>query len=150
VPRVESVVQINADIDKVFNLARDVESFPEFMPDVKSVVVLEKNDDATRTVTEFTAIIKEFKTTMKWVEEDIWNVNDKTCKFDLVRGDFKSYSGMWTFKSVDGSTEYRSVIDFEYDIPMIGALIKGLITKKMQQNVDNILNAIKMKAESTN
>lgn len=149
-PRVESVVQINADVDKVFNLARDVESFPEFMPDVKSVVILEKNEDGTRTVTEFTGIIKEFKTTMKWVEEDTWDLEAKTCKFDLVRGDFKSYSGTWTFEPVDGGTRYTSVIDFEYDIPMIGPLIKNLITKKMQQNVDNILNAIKQKAENTN
>ena len=147
--RVESAVQINADVDKVFNLAKDVESFPNYMEDVKSVVILEKSEDGKRLVTEFTGIVKEFKTTMKWVEEDIWNAEEKTCRFTLVKGDFKNYSGVWSFEAVDGGTRYTSVIEFEYDIPMIGPLIKNLIAKKMKQNVDNMLNAIKEKAESS-
>lgn len=146
-PRVESSVFIKGDIDKVFNLAKDVESFPQFMEDVKSVTVLEKSPDGNRTVTEFVGIVKEFKTTMKWTEEDKWDEQARTCKFDLVKGDFKSYSGLWTFEEVDGGTKYTSVIDFEYDIPMIGPLIKNLIAKKMKQNVDNMLNAIKEKVE---
>ncbi|MHB1000428.1 MAG: type II toxin-antitoxin system RatA family toxin [Armatimonadota bacterium] len=146
-PRVESSVFIKGNIDKVFNLAKDVESFPQFMEDVKSVTILEKSPDGNRTVTEFVGIVKEFKTTMKWVEEDIWDEQAKTCKFNLVRGDFKTYSGLWTFEEVDGGTQYTSVIDFEYDIPMIGPLIKNLIAKKMKQNVDNMLNAIKLKVE---
>lgn len=147
--KVESAIQIDADIEKVFDLAKDVESFPKFMEDLKSVTVLERSADGNRTVTEFVAIVKEFKTTMKWVEEDIWDPQAKTCKFDLVRGDFKDYKGLWTFKEVDGGTRYTSVIEFEYDIPMIGPLIKNLIAKKMKQNVDNMLAAIKRHAEAS-
>lgn len=146
-PRVESSVTINADVDKVFNLAKDVESFPEFMEDVKSVTILEKSPDNSIQVTEFVGIVKEFKTTMKWVEEEKWDEVERTSRFGLVRGDFKSYSGVWTFESVDGGTKFTSVIDFEYDIPMVGPLIKTLIAKKMKQNVDNMLAAIKAKAE---
>ena len=145
---VESSVIINGELEKVISLAKDVESFPQFMEDVKSVTVLERSPDGNRTVTEFVGIVKEFKTTMKWTEEDIWDAQAKTCKFDLVKGDFKSYSGLWTFESVDGGTKFTSVIDFEYDIPMIGPLIKSLIAKKMKQNVDNMLGAIKSKVEN--
>lgn len=147
-PRVESSVIISGDLDKVFALARDVESFPEFMPDLKKVSILEKSPDGSRTVTEFIGNVKEFKTTIKWVEEDLWDEQAKTCKFSLVKGDFKTYMGIWTFESVDGGTKYTSVIDFEYDIPLIGPMIKTLIAKKMKQNVDNMLNAIKDKVEN--
>ncbi|HEY3297223.1 MAG TPA: SRPBCC family protein, partial [Armatimonadota bacterium] len=138
-PVVESTVVINGDIEKVLDLARNVESFPEFMPDVKSVTILEKSDDGLRTVTEFVGIIKEFKTTMKWTEEDIWDLQAGTCKFTLVKGDFKFYNGLWTFERLDKGTKYTSVIEYEYDVPMIGPLIKSLIQKKMKQNVDNML-----------
>ena len=148
VPVVESCVVIRGDLEEVFRLARNVESFPEFMPDLKSVTVLERNENGTRTVTEFVGIIKEFKTTMKWSEEDLWDVQAKTCKFNLVKGDFKTYSGHWTFEEVDGGTKFKSVIEYEYDIPMIGPLIKALIQKKMQQNVENMLAAIKDKVEA--
>lgn len=147
-PRVESSVFINSDPDKVFELARNVEAFPEFMPDLKTVTVLEKSPDGNHCVTEFVGIVKEFKTTLKWVEEDEWDPSARTCRFSLVKGDFKSYSGVWTFEPADGGTKYTSVIDFEYDIPLIGPMIKTLIARKMQQNVDNMLEAIRTKAEN--
>ena len=147
-PRVESSVVINGPPDKVFALARDIESFPEFMPDLKKVTILEKNPDGNRVVSEFVGFIKDFRITIKWVEEDEWDEQAKTCKFKLVKGDFKSYSGMWTFEPADGGTKYTSVIDFEYEIPLIGPIIKSLVAKLMKQNVDNMLNAIKDKVES--
>ena len=147
-PRVESSVVINGPPDKVFALARDIESFPEFMPDLKKVTILEKNPDGNRVVSEFVGFIKDFRITIKWVEEDEWDEQAKTCKFKLVKGDFKSYSGVWKFEPADGGTKYTSVIDFEYEIPLIGPIIKSLVAKLMKQNVDNMLNAIKDKVES--
>lgn len=147
-PRVESSVVINGPPDKVFALARDIESFPEFMSDLKKVTILEKNPDGTRVVSEFVGFIKDFRITIKWVEEDEWDEQAKTCKFKLVKGDFKSYSGMWTFEPADGGTKYTSVIDFEYEIPLIGPIIKSLVAKLMKQNVDNMLKAIKDKVEN--
>jgi len=147
-PRVESSVVINADVDRVFGLAKNIEAFPEFMPDVKKVTILERSDDGNHTVSEFVGYIKDFKVTMKWVEEDEWDEQAKTCKFKLVKGDFKSYSGLWTFEPVDGGTKYTSVIDFEYEIPLIGPVIKMLVAKLMKQNVDNMLEAIKTRAEA--
>lgn len=147
-PRVESCVVINGDLEKVYSLAKNVESFPQFMEDVKSVTILEKSPDGNSFQTEFVGIVKEFKTTMKWVEQDVWDPVARTCTFNLVRGDFKSYSGLWTFEPADGGTKFTSVIDFEYDIPMIGPLIKSLIAKKMKQNVENMLEAIKRQVEA--
>jgi ribosome-associated toxin RatA of RatAB toxin-antitoxin module len=139
---------INGDLEKTYALAKNVEAFPDFMPDVKRVTVLERSEDGSKLVTEFVGIVKEFKTTLKWVEEDDWDDQAKTCRFKLVRGDFKTYSGVWTFEAVNGGTKYTSVIDFEYDIPMIGPLLKALVARKMQQNIDGMLRAIKEQVES--
>jgi ribosome-associated toxin RatA of RatAB toxin-antitoxin module len=148
-PRVESSIVINGSLDRVYALAKDVESFPEFMPDVKSVNVLERSDDGNRTVSEWVGIVKEFKTTIKWVEEDIWDDVAKTCSFKMVRGDYNCYSGFWEFTQTDAGTEFHSVLDFEYDVPLIGSLIKGLIAKKMKENLDNMLAAIRGKVEAS-
>jgi ribosome-associated toxin RatA of RatAB toxin-antitoxin module len=140
---------INGDIEKVYSLARDVERFPEFMSDVKSVKILEQSPDGARVVSEWVGIVKEFKTTLKWVEEDLWDHAARTCDFQLVRGDYKNYSGRWTFTPVDGGTRFDSVVEFEYDVPLIGPLIRNLITKKMKENVDSMLAAIKKKVEDS-
>ena len=145
--KVQSSIEINGALDEVYTLAKDVESFSEFMPDLKSVKIIERNEDGSRTVSEWVGIVKEFKTTLKWTEEDIWDDAAKTCTFSLIKGDYSKYSGLWTFTDVGGKTLFNSEIEVEYDVPLVGALIKGLIAKKMKENVDNMLLAIKQKVE---
>ena len=144
---VKSSIEIDGAIDQVYALAKNVETFPEFMPDLKSVKVIEKSEDGGRTITEWVGIVKEFKTTLKWTEEDIWDDQAKTCKFTLVKGDYSKYAGLWVFTDLGGKTRFESEIEVEYDVPLVGALIKGLIAKKMKENVDNMLAAIKREVE---
>ncbi|MCE5313559.1 MAG: SRPBCC family protein [Armatimonadota bacterium] len=144
---VKSSIEINGAIDDVYALAKNVEAFPEFMPDLKSVKVVEASNGGARTITEWVGIVKEFKTTLKWTEEDIWDDQAKTCKFTLVKGDYSKYAGLWTFTGLGATTKFDSEIEVEYDVPLVGALIKGLIAKKMKENVDNMLSAIKREVE---
>jgi uncharacterized membrane protein len=145
-PIVESFIAINGPMDKVYECAKDIERFPEFMPDVKGVNILERN--GSKVISEWSAYIPDFKMTVKWVEEDDWDDEAKTCVFKLVKGDYAAYSGKWTFASVDGTTTFNSVIDYEYDIPLIGQLIKGLVQRKVKENVDQILSCVKSKVEA--
>jgi ribosome-associated toxin RatA of RatAB toxin-antitoxin module len=84
---------------------------------------------------------------VKWVEQHRWDDAAHTCDFSLVRGDFKSYGGRWEFVPAPGGTRFSSVVDYEYDIPLIGPLIKGLIFKKMGENVDRLQAALKERIE---
>lgn len=145
--QVSSSIEINGPLEKVYELAKNVESFPEFMPDLKSVKIVERSEDGSRVVTDWVGIVKEFKTTIKWAEEDIWDDSAHTCVFTLVKGDYSKYSGKWQFTDLGGTTRFDSEIEVEYNVPMVGALIKGLIAKKMKENVDNMLEAIKQKVE---
>jgi len=147
-PTVENSIWIRADLDRVYAVARDTEAFPEFMPDVKSIRVLERSDDGRRMVVEWVGIIPEFKTTVKWVEEDLWDDAEHTCAFRFVSGDFKEYHGLWRFTPEGDGTRFDSSVTYEYEIPLIGPLIKGVILKKMRENVDRLQQAIKGKAEA--
>src|SRR4051794_20694898 len=44
-PEIVNRIEIEADPEVVYRAARDVERFPEFMPEVKSVVVVERSPD---------------------------------------------------------------------------------------------------------
>lgn len=146
-PAIQSSIEIDGPVDTVYALAKDVETFPQFMPDLKSVRVIERSDDGSRVVSEWAGTVKEFKTTVRWTEEDIWDDRAKTCVFSLVKGDYSKYSGEWRFIDLGGRTRFESEIDFEYDVPLIGALIKGIIARKMKENLDNMLSAIKERVE---
>lgn len=145
-PRIESSIMINGPIEKVYECAKDIERFPEFMPDVKDVKIIER--DGSRIVSAWSAYIPDFMMTVQWTEEDLWNDEAKRCDFKLVKGDYAAYSGNWTFTASDGGAKFESVVEYEYDVPLIGALIKGLVQKKVQENVDMILKSVKEKVEN--
>ena len=147
-PRLEQSVTINAPADKVYAVARDVESFPQFMSDLRSLSVLERSEDGNRTVTEWTGLIREFKMTVKWTQEDLWDPTTLRDEFKMLKGDMNSMSGYWQFTADGEQTRFESVMDYEYDVPLIGPMIKSLIKKKMTDNLQATLEAIKTRAET--
>ena len=45
-PYVESTIVIDAPAQRVYELAKDQEHFPQFMPDVETVTILERRPTA--------------------------------------------------------------------------------------------------------
>ena len=148
-PHIENTVTVNAPLEIVFALARDQESFPQFMPDVESVVVSERSEGSSRTVSEWVAVASDFKLKVRWTEEDVWDEAAHTLRFQQIKGDYTSYGGVWVFTEESaGITHFHSEIDYELEIPLIGALLKAVVARLMQGNTQKILEAIKSRAES--
>ncbi len=146
-PRIELTTTVNAPIDRVYEVARDVEAFPSFMEDLQSITVLERSEDGNRTLTAWVGLIREFKMTIKWTQEDRWDSLSHRDDFTMVKGDMNSMSGWWQFSESDAATLFESLVDYEYDVPLIGPLIKALIRKKMEANLNAQMQAIKERSE---
>jgi ribosome-associated toxin RatA of RatAB toxin-antitoxin module len=146
VPRITVTVVVNAPLDTVYQLAKDVERLPEFDDNLESVRVLER--EGGRTVSEWVGVVREFRQTIRWTEEDEWDDERHICRFSQVKGDFDRYEGTWAF-SPDGGNRARIdlTLDYEYNVPLIGPLIKNLLHKKTQQAADGIMTALKAMAE---
>jgi uncharacterized membrane protein len=147
-PQITQSVTISAPIDQVYRIARDVEAFPGFMDDLQSLKIVERSDDGARTVTEWVGLIREFKMTIKWTQEDLWNEAEYRDVFRMLQGDMDSMSGTWQFTSEpDGNTRFDSTVSYEFDVPLIGPMVKNLIKKKMTDNLQATMDAIKRRAE---
>ena len=147
-PRIELSVSINAPIAHVYRISKDVEAFPGFMSDLQSLKLLEKNPEGSATKTEWVGLIKEFKMTVKWIQEDLWNDSDYRDEFKMLSGDMDSMSGFWQFTAEsDSITRFDSVVEYEYNVPLIGPMVKSLIKKKMTDNLQSTLSSIKAKSE---
>ena len=139
-PRVDSSVVIAAPRDAVLAVARDNESFPEFMADVHSLKVTERSDDDLRIVSEWVGIVPKFGNKIAWTEEDVWDLNAGICTFRQLSGDYDQFEGVWTFTAEgDNATRFDSVLDYRLEIPLVGPLIKTIIHKTMQNNLDATL-----------
>lgn len=112
----------NVDAQKIFDVLKNYESYPDFMDGVSSVEVLERSGNTAKVKYNLN-LIKKFSYVLNLVEE---GPNKLSWTFDS--GDlFKSNNGQWTLsENSDGTTE----VTYEIDINFKG-LVPGMVTKKL-------------------
>jgi ribosome-associated toxin RatA of RatAB toxin-antitoxin module len=150
-PKISAETTIAAPLEKVWELAQNVEELPAIIPDLVSVKILESEQTTPatlRTVTEWTGRIKQFNRNVHWVEDDIWNTDERVCHFWQIRGDYDDYRGTWKFEPINDNTT-RALLDIEYsfNIPLLGPLIQKVAQKLMQDSSDTMLACLKAAAE---
>ncbi len=143
---VQATIVIDAPVDRVYAVAKDVERFPEFMPDLEGVTVLERTP--TGTVTEWVGLVQGRK--IRWVEEDEWDDTRHTCAFRQRIGDFARYEGEWRFEQTPEGTRTSLAVEFELDIPLAGPLLSSLVRVLMRKNCESMLAALKGQLEAPN
>lgn len=140
---VQATTVILAPLAEVYRVAKDVEKFPEFMPDVESIRVLERHDGST--VTEWVGIVQGRR--IRWVEEDHWDDAVHQCRFRQREGDFTRYEGTWDFEPVAEGTRTTLVLEYEMDLPLAGALLSNLLRVLVRKNLESMLAALKGQLE---
>lgn len=144
-PHVDVAVLIHAPLEKVYAICKDSPSFPEFMNDVKSVTRLE--EDGPRVVSDWVGVVPTFGIKIRWKQEDVWEDATHTCKFRQLEGDYDFLEGLWRFTVEGDSTRLTTSLDYEYNVPTLGALVKKVIHGLVVKNLESMNAAFKKKAE---
>jgi ribosome-associated toxin RatA of RatAB toxin-antitoxin module len=139
VPYVETSIFVNVEPMRAYEYARDMERFPDYMPDVESVKVLERKNNGT--VTEWVTNVEG--TPIIWIEEDIFDDDHKTISYRLIEGDLDKFEGLWSFNARDEGTEIILGVDFDFGIPHLEELIGSTLKTKVQDNSDMMLKGMK-------
>lgn len=146
-PEVVAQILIQAPVEKVYALAKDIEGLAAYIQDVEEVKVVERQGN--RTVTEWVGILREFGRRIRWREVDEWDDKGFQCRFEQQEGEFQEYRGLWTFRAEEGSTRSEIRLTYRLEIPLIGPLIQRLIHAKVQQSCQHILQGLKQRAEES-
>ena len=143
-PYVETSIEVAASAKIVYKLAKEQERFPEFMPDVESVEVIERHPD--RVITRWKSLVEEAP--IEWTEEDRFDDAALRIDYALIEGDLDTFEGSWTF--VQDGTTTRVVLGVEYDfgVPTLAELIGPTLQKKVRENSEMMLAALKREAEA--
>lgn len=144
-PTVDTTVWIDAPLLRVYEIAKDSRSFPEFMKDVESVTPVET--EANRFVSDWVGLIPQFRLKVRWQQEDLWDDAAHFCKFKQLKGDYDMLEGTWAFTEENGGTKFVQHLDYEYNIPTLGPLLKKVIYTIVVKNLEGINQAIKARAE---
>lgn len=143
-PDIHAAIVIDAPVERVYALAKDIERLPEFLPNVERVTITSR--DGNHVVSEWIGLVPEFKRKLAWIEEDVWDDDARRCVFTFISGDWDKYDGIWAFTPLEKGTQVTLDISYEYNVPLIGALIKKLLHKLMQRSADETLQGLRQMA----
>ncbi len=144
-PYVEVSLHVASTPEKIYPILKNMEKYPEFMTDLKSVEVLERNGNTTvsRWVSDVDGRI------IKWTELDTFDDEKMHISYQQIEGDLKKFAGEWILTPMNSETEIKLTVDFEFGIPMIAGLLNPILKKKVRVNSESMLQAIKERVETT-
>lgn len=142
-PSIEVKERIQGSPDEVYELVKDMESYPRFMPSLNDVRVLEKGSNWTITAWDTSLNGMSFK----WKERDDFDEQSRRIRYAQVEGDLKKFEGEWNVEQDGEHTWVTLTVDFEFGVPMLSALLNPVAKLKLRQNGESMLQAIKQRFE---
>ncbi|MDO8885990.1 SRPBCC family protein [Candidatus Oleimmundimicrobium sp.] len=144
-PCVKSSIEIKAPKKDVYKLAKNMESFPSFMRDVKEVKVVK--EEKNKTVTEWATEIDDIA--LNWTEEEWFDDENCLIKYKLIEGDLDKFEGEWKFEEIPEGTRLVLTVDFDFGMPNMEDLIGPVLELKVKENSEMMLEGMKKKMEGS-
>ena len=66
---------------------------------------------------------------------------------ELIEGDLDTFEGAWIFEERDGQTHVTLGVEYDFGVPTLAELIGPTLHKKVQENSEMMLAALKAEAE---
>ena len=142
-PCVETKIVINGDSKPIFEIIKNMEAYRSFMHDLVSVEILERGENTT--VSHWVSNVDGRK--IVWTERDTFYPEEMRITYCQTEGDLKKMEGEWRLVPVSEGTEVSLLVDFEFGIPMIAGLLNPILKKKVRENSENMLTAVKAQIE---
>jgi uncharacterized membrane protein len=142
----ERSVEINAPVERCFEIASDIANAPDWQGSLKDVEVLERDEQkrAALAETESDATVKTVRSVLRFTYEEPTSI-----RWVQEKGDTKSLTGSWTFEDLgDGRT--RATYALEADPGrMLGMLLRGPVEGKVRDMLlGDAADGLKQEAEA--
>ena len=139
-------VEIDAPIERVFEIAADIDNAADWQGSLKDVEVLERDGEkrAVLVETESDAKVKTVKSRLRFSYEPPTGI-----RWVQEKGDTKSLTGWWDFEDL-GSGRTRATYGLEADPGrMLGMLLRGPAESAVRDFLlGNAADGLKQQAES--
>jgi uncharacterized membrane protein len=144
--RGERTVEIDAPVQRVFEIAADIEHAPEWQRSLTDVEVLERDGErrAKSVETESNASVRTIRSRLRFEYEP-----PAAITWDQERGDVKALRGWWHFEDLGGERT-RATYGLEVDPGrMLGLLLRGPAEGKVRDFlVGGAAEGLKERAEA--
>ena len=123
---------------EAFEIVEDLERFPEFMPSVNSLTLLEVDGD--RKVAAWETTIDDAP--LDWVEEGIYDRQNMIVRFRSLEGVFDRFDGFWQVTPEGEGSRVTFELLYEIGLPEIEEIVGPLLRERMIENAESMLTAI--------
>ncbi len=137
------ITTIDATPEHVWDIAIDVERYPEWVRDVKEATIVERDADGRPTKVEFRASALGRSTHYTLAYD--YSQAPAVLAWDMVKGDIqRSITGSYHFSPADGGgTDVRYDLTIELVVPL-----PGFVKRRAEVRILNTLKELKVRAES--
>ena len=144
--RGERTVEIDAPLERVFEIAADLEHAPEWQQSLKDVEVLARDGDGRpmRVDTESDASVRTIRSRMTFAYDPPTSIT-----WEQERGDVKAMNGWWQLEDL-GEGRTRATYGLDVDPGrMLGLLLRGPVEGKVRDHlVGGAAEGLKARAEA--
>ncbi len=134
----ERSIEVDAPLETVFGVITDYEAYPEFLPELHSVTVLEREPGRAR-VRFVLHVVKTVRYTLELTESAPFSV-----RWTLVEGDLRQNAGSWTLERHGAGTRASYSVRVEVGVFVPGAIVSRLVGETLPAT----LQAFRVRAES--
>jgi uncharacterized membrane protein len=142
----EKSVEIDAPIERCFEIAADIENAPEWQGSLKDVEVLSRDGDGRpeRVETQSDAKVKTVKTRLRFNYEEPVGIT-----WEQEKGDVTSLDGWWNFEELgEGRTQATYGLSVD-PWRMLGMLLRGPVEGQVRNFLlGGAAEGLKQKAEA--
>ena len=142
-PFVKSDILIKGEKNAIYQVLQNMEDYPRFMPSLVSVTVLERGENYD--ISHWVSNVDGRK--ISWTERDDFDPERFSISYQQTEGDLKKMEGLWELTDEPEGVRVSLTVDFEFGIPMIAGLLNPLLIRKVRENSEAMLAAVKGQIE---
>jgi uncharacterized membrane protein len=136
-------ITIDAPLQKVWDIAVDLASYPEWARDIKSVTIHRTDEQGRPSEVEFrtSALGRSTHYTLRYSYDD----SPRTLGWTMLKGDIqRSIDGAFVFRDVpEGRTEVRYDLAIDLVVPL-----PGFVKRRAEVRILNTVRELKVRAEA--
>lgn len=127
----------NVAAPDVWRILRDIEAYPQIMPNVKSVKFVDSTSDGI----ESEWVIRFSGNEFTWRERDHFDDTALTLSFDQIEGDLAVWKGEIQVIQ-EPFVEAVYTVEFDLGIPVLGALLHPLGERAVRESSAQMMAAV--------
>lgn len=132
----ELKLQSTADAEFAYGRIAEFEKYPEFVDEVRSVVVHGQAGDEPL-VSEWDILFRNGP--LRWAEVDYFQPGQRRIVFEQTSGDFDVFRGSWHVAPFDGGCEVTFEATFDFGIPSLSGVLEPIATKVLKEAIATIV-----------